>query len=396
MSNEPRARLFDVLAGSIEIPDSAYDRAERRYRDLGDWLGRESSTCANHDPHVFPQGSFRIGTAIRPIDGSQEYDLDLACELRTGISKETHSQEYLKQLVGSEVEAYRGYRKIEDKLEEKHRCWRLAYKDEMKFHMDIVPCIPEDSIRRDSIRRAISQYVPNEVLAGTVSSFTVGITDDRHPLFRTSCGNWNISNPEGYARWFDSRTRLADLGTKGGGVARMADVDALPAYRWKTPLQRCVQILKRHRDVMFADDPESKPASVIITTLAAMAYSGQSDIDEAMRGMMDLLANLVNRQRPRIPNPVNPAEDFADAWTAKGGRSRLEDGFWMWIEQAKADFQLLRSSDDMNFVSKQAASKLSATPDVSLLAGAMATNAPSVSLRRSVSIVSPPRPWSYT
>jgi hypothetical protein len=35
----------------------------------------------------------------------------------------------------------------------------------------------------------------------------------------------------------------------------------------KTPLQQAVQILKRHRDMMFADDPEHKPISVIITTL---------------------------------------------------------------------------------------------------------------------------------
>lgn len=49
-------------------------------------------------------------------------------------------------------------------------------------------------------------------------------------------------------------------------------VRAVPKYQSnKTPLQRAVQILKRHRDIMFAGD-EDKPVSIIITTLAAKAY----------------------------------------------------------------------------------------------------------------------------
>ena len=138
MNNQTENSIIEVLIEAIDIPESTYDKAEQRYKDLGDWFGREKSICAPYEPHIFPQGSFRLGTVIRPLNMDEEYDLDLACELRNGIFKGTHSQEQLKKMVGSEVETYRDYRGIENEKEEKHRCWRLQYKDDIKFHMDIV------------------------------------------------------------------------------------------------------------------------------------------------------------------------------------------------------------------------------------------------------------------
>ena len=96
---------------------------------------------------------------------------------------------------------------------------------------------------------------------------------------------------------------------------------------------RQIQILKRHRDVMFIAHPEAKPISVIITTLAAEAYKGETNVDEAMINILRDIESLVSRQIPRVPNPVNPAEDFAEKWGTREGLSmRLEDNFWMWVE----------------------------------------------------------------
>ena len=87
MNNQTNNTIIEVLAEAIDIPESTYIKAEQRYRDLGKWLGRGDSVCAPHDTHVFPQGSFRLGTVVRPISGEEEYDLDLACELQKGIAK---------------------------------------------------------------------------------------------------------------------------------------------------------------------------------------------------------------------------------------------------------------------------------------------------------------------
>lgn len=396
MDNQSDNTIMEVIAETIDILESTYDKAERRYRDLGDWLGRDDSACAPHGPHVFPQGSFRLGTVIRPLSGEEEYDLDLACELRKGIAKSTHSQEQVKNLVGDEIESYRDYRGIEEEKEEKHRCWRLLYKDQMKFHMDIVPCIPEEEQRRQSIRVAMTKQGVADWLAETVSALTVAITDDRHPHYGSISSEWNISNPEGYARWFESRMKLAkQFIEKRVMITKAASVDDLPTYQWKTPLQRCVQILKRHRDVMFVEYPEGKPISVIITTLAAKAYAGESNVDEAMRNILGNIDRLVSRHEPRIPNPVDPTEDFADKWTTREGLSmKLEENFWMWLEQAKADFEVIKSSDDLRFIAQQATQKFAASPDVSRIKGALGVVTPSIIVNpKSHNIISPAKPW---
>jgi hypothetical protein len=255
---------IEEIAKTINIPDSAYELAKKRYENLGDWLHRPPSACAPYAPRVYPQGSFRLGTVIRPITEQEEYDLDLGCRLERGISKASHSQFRLKTLVGEDLEAYRMARQIEEELEEHHRCWRLCYADELSFHMDVVPSIPETTEKRRAIRAALLERGSDFSLAETVANFTGAITDNRKPNYKIISPDWNVSNSEGYARWFESRMKLAsELLQRRVAAVRVATIDELPTFRWKTPLQRCVQILKRHRDIRFANQPESKPISII-------------------------------------------------------------------------------------------------------------------------------------
>jgi len=141
MSDSNRHRIVEAIAGTIEIPDSAYETAEARYKDIGNWFGRPDSHCGHFEPHILPQGSFRLGTVNRPLDENAAYDLDLSCKLESGVTKETSTQEELKNLVGLDVESYRNARGIREPKKEKYRCWRLIYADQLSFHMDIVPCV---------------------------------------------------------------------------------------------------------------------------------------------------------------------------------------------------------------------------------------------------------------
>ena len=205
ITNEQKKIIIDNIIKLLELPDSAYEKAQKRYEDLGEWFDREESSVAVNDPHIFSQGSFRLGTAIRPLDETEEYDLDLACKLRDGISKDSHTQEYLKDIIGRELEAYRAARGIKKELEPKHRCWRLEYQDELSFHMDIVPCIPADGVRRKAVLESMRSFGLDELVANSASRTTVSITDDRNEGYRTICNVWDISNPEGYAKWFEYR-----------------------------------------------------------------------------------------------------------------------------------------------------------------------------------------------
>jgi hypothetical protein len=397
MTESNRHQILEAVVASIEIPDSSYELAEARYKDLGTSLGRPGSGCGGYDPHISPQGSFRLGTVNRPLDEKTAYDLDLSCNLEGGLTMENVTQEGLKSLVGAEVESYRQARRIAEPLEEKHRCWRLAYADKLKFFMDVVPCIPAELVSRRSIEEAMLKAGSVLALAQQVAGLTVSITDNRLPLYRQINSDWKVSNPQGYARWFESRMRLATaLLEKRASEAHAVTIDDLPAFRWKTPLQRCVQLLKRHRDIMFRTNPDAQPISIIITTLSARAYRGEADLGDALERVLRDMRGLVSPQAPRVPNPVNPAEDFADKWSTEDGRKRkLEDNFEAWLTKAQADFGLIGGSMDPDFISGQALQKLGSRLDSSALRERLAISVPAVMFTPKTHVIhdAPARPW---
>lgn len=351
-----RNRIVEEIANQIDIPDTAYEKANARYKDVGDWFNRPDAKSFPFKPHIYSQGSFRLGTVVRPVNSKGSYDLDLGCRLRSGITKLTHTQKQLKQLVGSDIEEYRIARGIIEHKEEKHRCWRLHYSDSLNFHMDAVPSIPESSYKKQLIQEAMIKTGLSEQFAINITNMTGSITDNRLSNYDQISNDWKISNSEGYARWFESRMRLARLLLEKRAIeARKAQIDELPSYQWRSPLQRCVQILKRHRDVMFADNPNVQPISIIITTLAGLAYTGETEIVDALNQILTTMVNLVKPNSPRVANPVNPLEDFADKWTdPQYSHLKLEYHFRRWIAKALSDFQNISDARDINLILEQA------------------------------------------
>lgn len=105
------------------------------------------------------------------------------------------------------------------------------------------------------------------------------------------------------------------------------------APRARLPLQYVVQLLKRYRDVLFQGDPEIAPISIIITTLAALAYRGEGTITECLFGVLERMPNFVEQRGAvfAIPNPVQPSENFADRWH---GDARKQAAFLRWLDAA--------------------------------------------------------------
>lgn len=393
MSNTKSNDVLNTILEKIELPESAYEKAEKRYKDLGDWLHRPESTCVNFDPYVFSQGSFRLGTAIRP-DSEEQYDLDMGCNLRRGLDKTSITQKQLKHLVGHELELYRNARGIKEELAEKKRCWRLEYADGLSFHMDIVPCVPESDTGRGLLKkRMVENSKFDENLAQNVSQLAVSITDNTDFTYAVVNENWRISNPEGYARWFETRMKTARLVINEREMRFKASIDSLPYYQWKTPLQQVIQLLKRHRDTMFKNNEDSKPISVIITTLAAKSYKGESDLASALNTVLSEMDDHISAQAPMIPNPVNPAEDFADKWyDEKSAQYRLQENFYKWLYQARADFSALCSSDDTQRIVNAAQNGLDLKLDSSSVARLLGI--PAVTAKPTFAIQSSdPKPW---
>ena len=111
--------------------------------------------------------------------------------------------------------------------------------------------------------------------------------------------------------------------------AASASVEDIPVWRVRTPLQRAVQLLKRHRDLRFSPYADDRPTSIIITTLAARAYRGQPQTYEALLDLVRTMpAHIENRDGTWwVANPVHPAENFADKWNEKAGRKVAFDNW---------------------------------------------------------------------
>lgn len=377
-------RLLETLVDTLDIPRSYYEKAVRRHQSLGEWLCRPESKLAAFAPHVSPQGSFRYGTVNRPLNGDAEYDLDNVTTL--AIPKAAMTQQHLKQLYGAEIKAYAKAHGMLSPVIEKNRCWRLVYSDEVSFHLDTLPCVPEERAITDAI---IGHGVPPE-LAGR----SVAITDLRHPLYKQITASWPSSNPRGFARWFEERARpAASVRMRQLVAARTyVSVDEIPPYEWKTPLQRSIQILKRHRDVMFLDHPEVAPISMIITNLAAHAYQGEADLWVALTNIVERMPSYVKPTRPRVPNPTDPAEDYADRWSKD---PTLEDNFWAWYTQLKSDLNRvpIMVRGDRLATDVRSAFKIELTENDLARFGPRPGSPFIVTRTPKVEISSPPRPW---
>jgi len=327
--------LFQSVAEALDIPESRYKQAEERYQAIGKWLGTSESTVAVFAPEMYPQGSFRLGTVIKPISDAEEYDIDLVCKLN--LSKEKISQKDLKELVGVEVKGYASANSMSSDPDEGHRCWTLNYSEEAQFHLDILPAIP------DVESWEVLQHRVPEAWAEK----SIAITDNTLRNYHLIDDEWPRSNPGGYADWFKERMRTIydDRRVKLAESMR-ADIEDVPEYKIKTPLQQAVQILKRHRDIMFTDDPDDKPISIIITTLAAHAYNNETVLIDALINIVNGMSVFIQTKDGIlwIPNPVNPHENFADKWRSHPER---ELKFRRWLLQVRSDINSTLEARDI-------------------------------------------------
>jgi hypothetical protein len=114
--------------------------------------------------------------------------------------------------------------------------------------MDVVPSIPQTKEKRASLQESMANKGLERGLSESVAKLAGAITDDREKDYDKISLDWHVSNSEGYALWFESRIKQSKPLMEKLARAR---VDELPERQRKSPLQFCIQILKRHRDVMF-------------------------------------------------------------------------------------------------------------------------------------------------
>lgn len=363
-------QLLENLSRELDIPPRKYQQAVQRYITVGNWLKDGNYAGCVEKPHIYPQGSFRLGTVVRPIRSGKEsdYDIDLVCQLQT--SKASTNPDNVKSTVGNRLKENDNYRRMLDV--EGRRCWTLNYAEEdgIGFHLDILPSTPEDA-------ELISALIGAEV-SSVLASLAIAITHkDKNNSY-----SWSSSNPNGYVGWFNDINNPVFEQIKymekhlimENNRDLFKKVDDVPDPLVKTPLQRAIQILKRHRDMRFVrhDLEDDKPISMIITTLSAKSYQNEADVYSTLKNIIEKLAahaGLLNpgyslneslaslhliEKKPdgtwNIPNPVNPAENFADRWHENNNNKAR--AFFQWISWVHSDLLEVLNLADIRRVSE--------------------------------------------
>jgi len=333
--------VLSELGEGLDITSAEYQKAIDSYQAVGKWLAAEGSTLSPYAPEILPQGSFLLGTMTRPVHDEDDLDIDLVCRF-SGV-RAGWTQYNLKQEVGTRLKAHGMY--AEKLRPEGRRNWTLGYSEGRRFHMDILP-----AVIGQGFFTLLEKRMSDEDLQ-IAQDMAIRITDTRHLQYKTGTDvlSWPSSNMFGFAAWFKYRSQVTML--RKALVLNEAIRPVPRMEKNKLPLQRVVQILKRHRDIMFNGD-EHKPISIIITTLAAWAYNGEDDVLAALTNVVGKMERYVERKYDAIRqsylywigNPVNPAENFADKWSLC---TEKEKNFWKWLNQVKKDVALIAEQPDL-------------------------------------------------
>lgn len=350
-TNEQKQQFTGILGhigDALDITRPQFDAIVASYEAVGKQLTKEGSLLLPYKPRILPQGSFLLGTMNRPVIETDDLDIDLVCQLSGKQAGWT--QRDVKQIVGNQLKDNQTYRDMLTRVPEGRRCWTLQYSETANYHMDILPAIVENGF---------TTYFEKSMAAANTSEMeglAIRITDRREHNYMTETNilYWLRSNPFGYARWFYERAHQSML--KAFSMREM--VDPVPAYRTgkdKLVLQRVIQLLKRHRDITF-DGDEHKPISIIITTLAAHAYSGEADLTDALINVIQKMPLFIKkrysdrhgRELTWIANPINDQENFADKWVETPAK---EENFRKWLEDLRNGLRETQAVSGLNNLS---------------------------------------------
>ena len=312
-------KVLEKIADDLNLSDTELDNVITSYEAVGALLHNDRNIAQYGDISVFPQGSVALGTTVKPLSKS-DYDVDMVALLKNSDI----DLRALKHVVGNALKSSDRYKnKIEKLPNGGKRCWTLNYKD---YHMDILPCKPDT----------------HPATYKEIDSVIATHTDDGVNFVKV------YTNPKGYLAWFLDKSNSYLKESK-----RLFSLEKIKEYPRKTTLQKIVQLIKRHRDVFFGSLGNStekyKPISIIITTLAARAYSGETDLILGLLNVVNNMNRFVSKDsegKYSIINPVNTKENFADKWNSDNLKSHY---FFQWYTQLVKDIKELNSLDSIGF-----------------------------------------------
>lgn len=315
-----------------KILSTAFSSVTQWLEDDPDFWGRE-----DQDILLYAYGSRDIGTVVKP-KSHEEYDVDFV--IQTDYDHLLFTPEDFRLKLFNRLREHATYR---DKISLIRFGVRINY--EGQLHMDVMPaCFLPGSSR----------------------------------LVAPDCkkGSWVPRNLKGYSSWFKAKfvhdLRMLPLyehyRSRGFIIEARAETEALPAavpFVAVQPLQKAVQLIKRHRNIHFENDTDSATSSIILTTLAGEYYDSSFSTIQAVDKILKLLLHeriqcKVSGRKLRVYNPADSAVHLRDKellsskWEEPDGQ-KLYAAFWSFVESMNTEWtklQLARTKAEKGIILK--------------------------------------------
>jgi len=317
-------KILENIIKNLDITPTMYKNAEDKYKSLARYLEAKGLKC-----DIYPQGSFSLGTVIKPLKNGKikGYDLDFICVV---YNDENLSVEEFREKIWNIINQNKNYSEI---IREYNKCFTLEYSqiNGIEFNIDILPAKPSNN----------------------------------NFIFLTNKINENVewfeSNPKDYSEWFkEINDRYPQANNESYYNMLNESVEELPSLFDRTSLQRVIQFLKYDRDYFYytIEKENKKVISAIITTICTkiaekINYTSLNIVELLRYIVSDLCiyAQLIFREnldqryedkivikktncKWEILNPVNPKDNLADSWNEDSEKPRL---FFQWIENVKKE-----------------------------------------------------------
>lgn len=351
-----KQRFDDIskLIDNLDIPPTLFKNACEKYKNLAEFLTNNGIKA-----DIYPQGSFALGTVVKPYSSEMSgYDLDFICLVEG--NREDYDPLELKNEVYDVLQNSDRYK---NKIVNYDKCITIKYAgvDGYDFSIDIVPATDETIVHKIILA---SKCNKPELISTTIAI----------PSIKAKNQEWISTNPKGYLKWFNEINKpfknYSELNYRNrlfnNNKQFYQSIEKIPDEMIRSSLQRVIQIIKRHRDIYYKriDKEDLKPLSSLITTLVTNICKNESyDKSEfdLLNTVIDTLTTYKNplniksdngciryqNDKWYVDDPSNPESNFADEWNEN---KKIPNLFFQWISALKEEFvDSINEQDDQVF-----------------------------------------------
>ncbi|WP_060849462.1 nucleotidyltransferase domain-containing protein [Methylobacterium aquaticum] len=297
---DPLDALLVDVAVRVQLPPGLHAKACGRGESVCNHIDRKGSPLEGRVLRFYPQGSMRIDATISTRGTDEEYDLDYVAEL-----DEHHlaPPDAVLDLVHQALRDYPTRRAVVRQT----RCVTVFFADGM--HVDVTPSalLPHGAERESHIFHANPEKPANE--------------HSHVPMNAYGFGDWYNDRTPVERRFADAVNRriYEAAGTEIRADAQFDEVPDQVPLIVKSVTTVALQLIKRHRNVVYAGETGRIPPSVMLSCIAGEVSSPGLPLSDMVIRLAraiarKLMAASARREKVSVVNPIFPNDQFTDRW----------------------------------------------------------------------------------